>query len=219
MQIKAIGEEMCQLVPDSSRGWYILGWVESRTKNYEAAATAYATACDAAREDEAGHKCLLRWCHLEAILFRGMFRAGDVQQMARENRELEASIRSLGIGTGAHTPEKARVEDGLRNMEGVIPDAFIEAGLIEISFKTEEERQAKLEALRQTVDEDVILRDSGTGRSFNYDTPEPLACAGCGFKYDKLLKCSRCKATRYCSPACQRSHWRIHKTSCVPYVN
>lgn len=28
--------------------------------------------------------------------------------------------------------------------------------------------------------------------------------------------CSRCKNVRYCSKACQRKHWSIHKTQCRP---
>ncbi|KAK8509378.1 hypothetical protein V6N13_062429 [Hibiscus sabdariffa] len=27
-------------------------------------------------------------------------------------------------------------------------------------------------------------------------------------------KCSRCKSVRYCSPACQQAHWKVHKTKC-----
>jgi hypothetical protein len=33
---------------------------------------------------------------------------------------------------------------------------------------------------------------------------------------DRLQKCSRCRAVRYCSSECQRSHWPEHRTVCVP---
>lgn len=30
----------------------------------------------------------------------------------------------------------------------------------------------------------------------------------------KLLKCGQCKITLYCSPDCQKGHWKIHKKHC-----
>ena len=42
-------------------------------------------------------------------------------------------------------------------------------------------------------------------------------CAACGVSPSgntKLLACSGCHAARYCSPACQRSHWKVHKPGC-----
>ena len=37
------------------------------------------------------------------------------------------------------------------------------------------------------------------------------ACAGSA----KLLRCSRCRWTRYCSAACQKSDWALHKHECA----
>ena len=42
-------------------------------------------------------------------------------------------------------------------------------------------------------------------------------CAACGVSPSgntKLLTCSGCHVARYCSPACQRSHWKVHKPDC-----
>jgi hypothetical protein len=39
------------------------------------------------------------------------------------------------------------------------------------------------------------------------------ACASCDAT-QKLRQCSRCKPVAYCSSACQRAHWRIHKPLC-----
>lgn len=40
------------------------------------------------------------------------------------------------------------------------------------------------------------------------------ACARCGTKEGKLLKCSRCTKVYYCGAACQRADWKEHKTTC-----
>ena len=42
-------------------------------------------------------------------------------------------------------------------------------------------------------------------------------CAACGVSPSgnaKLLTCSGCHVARYCNPACQRSHWKVHKPGC-----
>ena len=46
----------------------------------------------------------------------------------------------------------------------------------------------------------------------------PSACGSCGTEEGKdggaLFVCSRCKARKYCGPACQKSHWKVHKKIC-----
>ncbi|KAJ9528735.1 hypothetical protein QJQ45_020637 [Haematococcus lacustris] len=39
-------------------------------------------------------------------------------------------------------------------------------------------------------------------------------CAQCGTAGEELLKCGRCREVTYCSPACQKKHWKAHKASC-----
>lgn len=34
-----------------------------------------------------------------------------------------------------------------------------------------------------------------------------------------LKKCGKCKIVRYCSPECQKAHWKEHKLVCEPYTN
>lgn len=31
-----------------------------------------------------------------------------------------------------------------------------------------------------------------------------------------LLACGRCRRVYYCSPDCQKAHWKVHKPSCIP---
>ena len=46
----------------------------------------------------------------------------------------------------------------------------------------------------------------------------PGTCAACGAAEraggSRMLRCSRCQVSFYCSPECQRSHWRAHKPIC-----
>jgi hypothetical protein len=39
-------------------------------------------------------------------------------------------------------------------------------------------------------------------------------CAGCG-NFGTLQTCAACLKVRYCSPECQRAHWKTHKPACL----
>ena len=39
-------------------------------------------------------------------------------------------------------------------------------------------------------------------------------CKNCRFLARRMSKCSRCRAVRYCSEACQRAHWPSHRVVC-----
>lgn len=41
-----------------------------------------------------------------------------------------------------------------------------------------------------------------------------FVCGACGVEGTKMMQCGKCKAARYCSKECQRSHWKEHKNSC-----
>ncbi|KAH9837635.1 uncharacterized protein C8Q71DRAFT_753664 [Rhodofomes roseus] len=43
------------------------------------------------------------------------------------------------------------------------------------------------------------------------------SCAKCGKTNGALKICSKCHAVKYCSPECQRAHWREHKQTCTPF--
>jgi hypothetical protein len=42
---------------------------------------------------------------------------------------------------------------------------------------------------------------------------DPITCASCATPMKSRKQCGRC-GTAYCSTACQRAHWKIHKLSC-----
>jgi hypothetical protein len=46
--------------------------------------------------------------------------------------------------------------------------------------------------------------------------PGREACCKCGAEGQgaSLSRCGGCKAVRYCSEACQREHWAVHKALC-----
>jgi TPR repeat protein len=41
-------------------------------------------------------------------------------------------------------------------------------------------------------------------------------CERCGRTDVKMRLCGKCRAARYCSEACQRAAWKLHKQTCVP---
>jgi hypothetical protein len=41
-----------------------------------------------------------------------------------------------------------------------------------------------------------------------------LPCAYSGCKKTGSLICGSCKSVRYCTPTCQKSHWKTHKPTC-----
>ena len=49
-----------------------------------------------------------------------------------------------------------------------------------------------------------------------YNNPD--ACGECAARQGQdgaaLLQCARCKDRRYCSTACQKNHWKVHKKVC-----
>jgi hypothetical protein len=49
---------------------------------------------------------------------------------------------------------------------------------------------------------------------------KPKSCAFCGTVPDRLLRCNRCKVSKYCNVECQKGHWKAnHKNQCQVLAN
>jgi len=70
----------------------------------------------------------------------------------------------------------------------------------------------------QQNDENDDEKESGLRNSEEPISRECIECdAGCGTACPEK-RCSRCHTVYYCSPLCQRHHWKIHKPDCR-YLN
>ena len=67
----------------------------------------------------------------------------------------------------------------------------------------------------QLIATSVLLPSHHTEGTVPPPPPETMcACAACGKVGVKLLRCATCKTVWYCSRACQRSDWKVHKRDC-----
>ncbi|KAJ5090533.1 Zinc finger MYND-type [Penicillium argentinense] len=97
---------------------------------------------------------------------------------------------------------------------GVSPDLC----LVEV----EQEEELKTAEACWKRFEDSLLRFSGLFLDGNVQDQSgenvERSCLACGFTTSldkKLLRCSRCRVTWYCSKECQRRDWKLHKPNCV----
>lgn len=63
-----------------------------------------------------------------------------------------------------------------------------------------------------------MMKVTNAKKAFGKDYKEyyMTECASCNDMNIKHKKCGRCEAVHYCSPECQKAHWKIHKLTCVP---
>jgi hypothetical protein len=81
-----------------------------------------------------------------------------------------------------------------------------------------------LEGVKQLCDKIVKLNERARAklednRSTSTTKMQKEQCAGCGSKEEtekRPMKCSRCLIVGYCSVACQKKHWLVHKKVCAP---
>ena len=79
------------------------------------------------------------------------------------------------------------------------------------------QQRAQQQALGAAVASQIPTITEETVRRYYHEYSDVYKCCGCEVaetKKKKHLLCSRCKAIRYCSKECQRSHWQEHKGMC-----
>lgn len=73
-----------------------------------------------------------------------------------------------------------------------------------VTYMAQEHHHRRMQTALQ-----LLLPPSAPQSVFN------LPCMVCGLRSTQIPKrCSCCKLTWYCGPACQKSHWNRHKAEC-----
>lgn len=72
-----------------------------------------------------------------------------------------------------------------------------------VTYMAQEDHHRRIKTIMQ-----LVLPPSASRPVFN------LHCTVCG-STQTPKRCSRCKLTSYCGPACQKSDWKRHKAECI----
>ena len=134
-------------------------------------------------------------------------------------------IKTL-VASGADKEAKAAA--GWRPLHAAAFYGFVAAAKVLLQLGAELKAQAtagytahglSLQGGRQQMAE--VLEAAAQSRSAvaTATTTQAGACAACGGSSSPsgtaFMRCSRCKAVKYCSALCQRTHWPVHKASCA----
>ena len=72
--------------------------------------------------------------------------------------------------------------------------------------------------LCQLCQQHIARAEAGRPPAFAHEGVRILICAVCGAKERgedaRMSVCARCRSVRYCSAACQRKAWPVHKRFC-----
>mmetsp|Transcript_14717 Transcript_14717/g.46201 ORF Transcript_14717/g.46201 Transcript_14717/m.46201 type:complete len:433 (-) Transcript_14717:111-1409(-) len=119
-----------------------------------------------------------------------------------------ANVNAAGLGgeTALHI--------AVRSMQPLIVAILVQAGA-DLTMKDSEGATAREVAERSDnpIVHNMVNAIDNAAVLVSQEGPERL-CAFCFNLLDKPKRCGKCKAIRYCSVECQRSHWPAHKQSC-----
>ena len=125
----------------------------------------------------------------------------------------KGAVGSIGLLVGAGANLRAVTSDGSRPLHLAAGPECLEAArlLIRLGASPSLKNQAGVSAIKSAAAGDAsalcLLRAEAAAQR---------RCAACGGAEGRLLRCARCQAIVYCSPACQRQHWPQHKLRCKP---
>lgn len=85
---------------------------------------------------------------------------------------------------------------------------ILNVNIIQLGCPVNQSMEAELAAHREIDEELKQLKQLAAFEGLE------RRCAHCGAEPEKLLRCGRCKAVKYCTTQCQRAAWCSHKSSC-----
>lgn len=91
--------------------------------------------------------------------------------------------------------------------ENLDRNMFCQTGTLESRFS-----DSQMNKMLRTIQQRIL---GETAPSTSSNPAIEKKCAACNKTEGKLLRCSRCKQTYYCSTTCQKVDWQIHKQTCT----
>lgn len=126
-----------------------------------------------------------------------------------------ASRPTLLLDPGTRARAARRAGDARRSADGVAPDSemlssflILNVNITQLGCPVNQSMEAELAAHREIDEELKQLKQLAAFEGLE------RRCAHCGAEPEKLLRCGRCKAVKYCTTQCQRAAWCSHKSSC-----
>ena len=138
--------------------------------------------------------------------------SGRASRTAKEHFVLHCRI---GTALAATTRYRGAVEafESALAIHGIPKDLIASADMLKRAA------EGSLARLRQSGAKDKESRERKRAAKHAAQKVAPpirMPCDGCGASGHKLLNCSACKATFYCSKECQKRHWKNgHKAECA----
>eukprot|EP00435_Cladocopium_sp_Y103_P038701 s1834_g10.t1 len=146
-------------------------------------------------------------------------KAGEVLDPADFQPEDLAAEKVLDMALSKMDPKKKQgYIDQLKSTTCAVQAPVAIRNETEVA-KSEDELLAKIKAEgRKATAEEIEELLARRRQRWRATAPKsqlsrPL-CAGCTGEGPRPYQCGSCKSVRYCSPECQRGHWKAHKKKC-----
>lgn len=169
------------------------------------------------------HRTMAERVHAYILRSRALWSQGKVEDAIREQRKgLAAEAAATAEERAALVP---RLSEDIK-LEWLPASEFLE-GEIEEAKAISAENEASWNCTERPKPSDLTRRlpwpvgassaaeqAAQLAAQANAQKVRSAACAQCGAAGVKLSRCARCKIACYCSDACQRAGWKVHKPQC-----